>query len=222
MSALHPEVVPQLAELSLDRGRPLVISDADEVLFLFMREFETYLDMRGMYFDWASYALSGNLRHRHDHAQVPFERVPEMIEDFFEHHTELFTPVPLAAESLAALSARAQVVVLTNIPTRQRARRAKCLALHGMDYPVVANVGAKGLAVRHLAEQVDAPVFFLDDSPRNLQSVKLATDRVDRLHFVADARLHKLLGPVTEHHLSTTEWTEARAFIERRMAEAGF
>jgi len=222
VSSLHPEVVPQLAGLSLDPTRPLVISDADEVLFLFMREFETYLDRRGMYFDWASYALSGNLRHRHDNAQVAFEQVPAMIEDFFEHHTDLFTPVPGAAESLAALAERAQVVVLTNIPTRQRERRARCLALHGMDYPVVANVGAKGLAVRHLAEQVQAPVFFLDDSPRNLQSVKLATDRVERLHFVADARLHKLLGPVTEHHLSTTTWTEARAFMERRMTEAGF
>jgi hypothetical protein len=222
MSSLHPDVVPQLAGLALDPGRPLVISDADEVLFLFMREFETYLDMRGMYFDWASYALNGNLRHRHDNAQVASERVPEMIEDFFEHHTDLFSPVPGAAESLAALSERAQVVVLTNIPPKQRERRARCLALHGMDFPVIANVGAKGLPVRHLAEQVQAPVFFLDDSPRNLQSVKLAAEGVDRLHFVADARLHKLLGPVTEHHLSTTEWTEARAFIERRLTEAGF
>jgi hypothetical protein len=222
MSELHPEVEPQLAALALDPTRPLVITDADEVLFLFMRELETYLDVRGMYFDWASYALSGNLRHRHDDSQVALERVPAMIEDFFEHHTDVLSPVPGAAESLSTLAGRAQVVVLTNIPPKQRERRARTLAKHGMDYPVVANVGAKGLPVRHLAERINAPVFFLDDSPRNLKSVALAAERVERLHFVADARLHKLLGPVTEHHLSTTEWTEALAFIERRLTESGF
>jgi hypothetical protein len=222
VSELHPEVEPQLAALTLDPAKPLVITDADEVLFLFMRELETYLDTRGMYFDWASYALSGNLRHRVDNTPVALERVPAMIEDFFEHHTDVLSPVPGAAESLSTLASRAQVIVLSNIPPKQRARRARTLARHGMDYPVVANVGAKGLPVRHLAERVSAPVFFLDDSPRNLKSVALAAERVERLHFVADARLHKLLGPVTEHHLSTTEWSEALAFIEGRLAAQGY
>jgi hypothetical protein len=222
MSSVHPEVAPQLDALTLAADRPLVISDADEVLFLFMRELETYLDLRGMYFDWASYALSGNLRHRADNSPVAFERVPAMIEDFFEHHTDVLSPVPGAAAALGALASRAQVVVLTNIPPRQRARRARTLAKHGMNYPVVANVGAKGLAVRHLAERVNAPVFFLDDSPRNLKSVALAVERVERLHFVADERLFKLLGPVTEHHFSTTTWSEAQAFIEGRLAAQGY
>lgn len=222
MADVHPEVLPQLEALSLDPDRPLVITDADEVLFLFMQGLESYLHAREMYFDWASYALSGNLRHRRDNSAVPLERVPAMIEDFFEHHTDSLDPVPDAADSLAALARRAQVIVLSNLPVKQRERRILALRRHGMDYPVVANVGQKGTPVRRLAERVKGPVFFLDDSPRNLQSVKLAAEQVERLHFVADARLHALLGPVTEHHLSTTLWPEARAHIERRLTEHGY
>src|SRR5258706_14665760 len=109
MSTVHPEVLPQLEALVLEAGRPLVITDADEVLFLFMRELESYLEQRAMYFDWASYALSGNLRYRHDQSAVPLDRVPAMIDDFFEHHTDVLTPVPGAAVALAALALRAQV-----------------------------------------------------------------------------------------------------------------
>lgn len=222
MTLVHPEVLPQLEELALDPGRPLVISDADEVLFLFMHALEGYLDARGMYFDWASYSLSGNLRHRVDASAVPPEQVPAMIDDFFEHHTDTLDPVPGAAESLAALAGRAQVVVLTNLPVKQRQRRIAALTRHGMAYPVVANIGHKGTAVRHMADRVRAPVFFLDDSPRHLQSVALSAERVERLHFCADGRLHDLLGPITDHHLSTSQWADARAFIERRLTEHGY
>jgi len=222
MTLVHPEVLPQLEELVLAPDRPLVISDADEVLFLFMHALEGYLHARAMYFDWSSYALSGNLRYRADASAVPLDRVPAMIDDFFEHHTDTLDPVPGAAEALAALAGRAQVVVLTNLPVKQRHRRIAALARHGMAYPVVANVGHKGTAVRHMADRVRAPVFFLDDSPRNLQSVALSAERVERLHFCADARLHDLLGPVTDHHLSTTQWAHARAFIEERLSAHGF
>ena len=219
---IHHEVKPQLDGLALDRRRPLIVSDCDEVLCLFMQAFEDYLAAQGMYFDWASYALSGNVRRLADKLSVPVEQVAPLVEAFFTAHTESIEPVPGAAESLAALSARAQIVVLTNVPPVLRQRRATALARHGMAYPVVANVGTKGQAVRHLAAQVEAPVFFLDDSPRNLRSVAAAAERVERLHFVADARLHALLGPVTEHHLTTTEWPVARQFIERRLAAQGY
>jgi hypothetical protein len=220
--AIHHEVWPQLDGLVLDAARPLIISDCDEVLCLFMQSFEDYLAAQGLYFDWASYALSGNVRRLADKLSVPADQVAPLVEAFFTAHTEAIEPVPGAAESLAALSARAQIVVLTNIPPNHRRRRIAALARHGMDYPVVANIGTKGEVVRHLAEQVAAPVFFLDDSPRNLRSVAEAAAQVERLHFVADVRLYELLGPVTEHHLRTTDWAAARVFIERRLAEQGY
>ena len=36
---IHDMVVPQLDALVLEAGRPLVITDADEVLFLFLQGF---------------------------------------------------------------------------------------------------------------------------------------------------------------------------------------
>ena len=41
---LSEEISNQIETLELDPDRPLVISDADEVLLQFMRQFEIYLD----------------------------------------------------------------------------------------------------------------------------------------------------------------------------------
>ena len=40
-----------------------------------------------------------------------------------------------------------------------------------MDYPVIVGSGLKGPAVAWLTRHIDAPVFFLDDIPHNIDSV---------------------------------------------------
>lgn len=220
--AIHPDVLAQLDELDLDAATPLIVSDADEVLIEFMVALESYLERNGMFFDWSSFALSGNIRRRDDDSTVDHEVVKSHLEEFFATHAHEMTPVPGAAEALAGLSERAQIVILTNVPLAQREVRRRSLSSHGMDYPVIANIGSKGAPVRHMAERVEAPVFFLDDIPRNHTSVALAAERVLRIHFVADPRLAEMLEPAEDSHYRSDDWPSARAIIERVLDEHGY
>ena len=88
-----------------------------------------------------------------------------------------------------------------------------------MDYQVVANQGLKGPAVARLAERVDAPVAFLDDIPHNIASVARAHEPTRRVHFIADERLAKLIPPAEHSHHHTTQWDEARAYLEAWLKE---
>jgi len=219
---MPPEVARQLAGLAIAPDRPLIVSDADEVLLQFLAGLETYIAGRDLYLDLTSYALTGNIRRRADAAALPGDQVKALLDDFFAARTEVLEPVAGAADALAALAGRAQIVVLTNVPPAQREARAAALRRHGMDYPVVANVGTKGAAVAALAAATAAPTFFLDDIPRNIASVAEAAADVVRIHFVADPRLARLIGPAPDSHARLDDWPAAHAFIERHLAAAGF
>ncbi len=208
--------------LDLDPTRPLIISDADEVLLQFVAGLERYLDGQGLWLDLQTFALSGNIKDKETGEPVPVEKTPDLLSGFFKAEAGNLTAVDHAADALSALSERAQIIVLTNVPTAQRDARAESLARQGMAYPVIANKGLKGPAVSHIASAFTAPVFFLDDIPHNLKSVAESHDASRRLHFIADKRLAKLL-PASEHsHFHSSHWPDAQSFMEEELTKKGF
>lgn len=221
MTDLHPQVAAQLAELAIQAGRPLVVSDADEVLFAFMASFERYLNRRGLIFDWSSFALTGNVRERGSNAALPAPAVRDHLAAFFENHTEDIAPVAGAREALAELGRAAQIVVLSNLPLAQRAARQRALSHHGMDFPLIANIGLKGPAVRALSDRARAPAVFIDDIPHNHSSVAAAAGAVWRLHMVADPRLARLLDRAPDSHARIDTWPEAAPVLAARLGIAG-
>jgi hypothetical protein len=220
--ALHEDVVPQIEALNLRRGVPLIVSDCDEVLMQFLVGLETYLETQGLWLDLQSYALTGNIRHRDTNEVFAAAGMPDLMKGFFAASTHALLAVPGAAEALKALSSRAQIVVLTNVPLADKETRARSLAAQGMGYPVIANKGLKGGAVRKLAHMVEAPVFFLDDIPHNIASVAAAHAPTHRVHFIADPRLARLMGPAEHSHFHTSDWALAHDFISARLEEEGF
>jgi hypothetical protein len=217
---IAPEVAAQIAALALEPSRPLVITDADEVLFYFVRGFAAYLVSRGFWLDLASFQLFGNIKYagRDDLATV--EEASELLATFFAERTERIEPVAGAAEVLARLSAEAQIIVLSNLPTGSRPARERALQKAGMPYPLVVNSGVKGPAVRCLADRAGAAeVFFLDDIPRNILSVSLAAPAVTAIHFVADPHLATLVGPAEGCHHRLDDWPAVEALITSRLAE---
>lgn len=218
-TALPAPVAEQLAALALTRGRPLLIVDADEVLFYFMRGLERFLDGRDLYFDWASYALHGNIRQRQDNAPVAAEILHPLLQRFFAEATEELEPVDGAAEALAALSETAQIVVLSNVPMPAREARIRALARHGMAYPLIANTGPKGPAVATLLRQVMAPAAFVDDIPHNHTSVAAMAPAAHRLHYIADQRLAALLGPAPDCHHRAETWPDLQAHIHSLLTQ---
>lgn len=212
----------QLADLALEPGKPIVVSDADEVLFAFMAGFETYLLSRGFRFHWDSYALLGNIRRAADGVAVERADVQHLLASFFIERTEHLAPIPGAAEGLAALSRRAQVVILSNVPHGQREARLKALAKNGMAYPLIANQGSKGRAVRALADRVGAPVIFIDDIPSQHSSVREAVTGAFCLHFVGEPRLARLLPQAEASDCRADTWAEALPVLERRLTGLGY
>ncbi|MEQ9638980.1 MAG: hypothetical protein RIM84_03070 [Alphaproteobacteria bacterium] len=222
MSDLHADVASQLAELVLAPDRPLIVCDADEVLLQFVRGLEDFLHAQDMWLDLTTYALTGNIKRRADDAVVEATEVQSLLGAFFDQRTGHLEPVDGAAAALSALSERAQVMVLSNVPLPQRPIRRATLARHGMDYPVVANIGAKGAALAALAADIAAPVVFIDDIPRQHDAVAKLAPEVIRLHFVADPRLARLIAPAESAHARHDDWAAARAYIEGHLAEHGF
>lgn len=216
-----PAVAAQLDGLAIRPGRPLIVADADEVLFLFMRGFERFLAAQSLYFDWTSFALHGNIRRRADEAAVPLEDVQGLLSAFFARDTEALEPVEGAAEALATLSRRADVVILSNLPLDAKPARERALKRHGMDYPLVAGHGPKGPAIAALAERAAAPIFFIDDIPHNHASVAKMAPATQRLHYVADPRLSALLGPSPHCHSRFEDWPAIMAHIVEQLDAGG-
>ncbi|MFX8680852.1 hypothetical protein ABTM69_19590, partial [Acinetobacter baumannii] len=127
--------------------------------------FEQYLETQGCAIALTSFALVGNIRRIADDSALAQAEVGALLAGFFADHTETLTPVPGAADALAELSERMQVVVLSNLPLAQAPARGRALQAAGMDYPIIANTGSKGGAVRRLKEMAGAPVAFVDDIP---------------------------------------------------------
>ena len=194
MNGLPAATLAQLEAAGVEFGRPLLISDADEVLFRFVETFVDHIEERGYSFDWSSFRLTGNVRRTSDGAVLDQPQVFALLQTFFAERAEDIPPVPGAAEALGRLARiGVQIVVLTNIPAAQRDARRVALARNRMPYPVVVNSGDKGPAAAWLAARAGAPAVFIDDGPNNHVSVKQAAPGIACLHFVATERLAGLV-----------------------------
>ncbi len=105
-------------------------------------------------------------------------------------------------------------MVLSNVSEQAAVGRSANLARHGMAYPVIPNAGAKGAAVRRLAEAAGGPVFFLDDIGWHLDTVAQAWPDAHQIHFVNDPRLFRLAEPSRHARLFTSSWLEAGAHLK--------
>lgn len=220
--AWDEDVLTQLQALQLAPHRPLIVTDADEVLVQFISGLERYLERNGYWLNLKSFAITGNVRRRGENEPLGHEQVQELLAAFFAADTAMLEPVEGAAEALRALHPRAQILVLSNVPPGQAQTRRNWLARHGMDYPLIANSGSKGEPLRHLAGRIEAPLFFLDDLPPHLDAVAAKAPEAHLLHFIAHPRLAALVGAAENYHLRTSNWPEARLFIEQRLDALGF
>ena len=216
------ETLTQLQGLTLAPERPLIVSDADGVLLQFVERFEHFLSERALWLDMSSFALGGNIKHRDTNRPWPQERMSELIDDFFLHETDKIAPVPHAAQALQELSQRAQIVVLSNLPLRDRERRAANLAAHGMEYPVVAGTGPKGPAVGWLQQQMDAPVFFLDDIHYHIDSVAQHAPTTRCVQFLVHEGFRKFATETKSADTHVHDWKTAHSWLQQALTQSGY
>ncbi|MBI3677731.1 MAG: hypothetical protein HY243_14070 [Proteobacteria bacterium] len=205
------------ATVPLRSGRPLLIVDADEVLLRFADGFDRFLRQRELFLDLTSYRLHGNVKRLSDQTPVLDIEVTALLEDF-RSELDWLEAVEDARETIAALTTLLDIVVLSNVNASQAPARLRNLTALGMHYPLVVNSGAKGLAVKALAQRAGRPAFFVDDIPQHHASVAEMAPEVFRIHLIGDERLKPLL-PLSPHvHLRAETWHDADAFIRRTLA----
>lgn len=209
-------VLAELEAAKIEPGRPLVAVDADEVLIHFAAHFKTYCEERGYGFALIEYRLDSALS-KPDGARLSRDEISGLIWGFIEERTRRQPPIDGAAAALRSLSAEAQVVVLTNAPSKVRADRIANLAGHGMSYPVVMNEGGKGRALAWLSARARAPVVFVDDSVAQHGSAAKHAPQVMRFHMVAPEILRPIIGEAPGA-IRTPSWLDALPRIERALA----
>lgn len=198
---------------SFRRGHPTLLVDADEVILRFMEHLELHCNDNGFDVNLESFRLSGNIIHRQSGVAATQETVKELIASFFDERVNDIPPVAGAAEALSELSNTHQIAVLTNIPHKHRERREESLHNLGFPYPVLANSGEKGPAVKTISDALEAPITFIDDLPPQLASVAAHAPHTHLVHFVADPRLAKLIPKAEAAHVRIDKWHQLKEHL---------
>ncbi|MER8576544.1 DUF2608 domain-containing protein [Mesorhizobium sp. M1338] len=203
-----PETARQIEELVAD-DRPLLVLDVDDVLLEFIRPFPNFLRARGYDLTLASFQLTGNIAETASGRLIEQPEVTALLGDFFDAQADWQSITEGAAEALAGLGDRAEIILLTAMPHRHRAVRRAHLDALGVSYPLLTTEMAKGPAVAKLRGKARRPVVFVDDQPRNLASVHDAVADAELFHLMADNSLRAFLPPVPDDVIVVQDWREA-------------
>ena len=196
---------------------PLVIVDVDEVLARFMHGFGTFIARHGFELRFDRYALFQNIYRPGETEHLDLIAGRALFDDFFRDGAEDLLPATGAADALADLSTRADIVILTNAPEHGRQARGRWLKTHGFDYPLVINSGPKGPSAAYLSERTASPSVFIDDLLPQLDSVAQSAPWVTRFQMVADERLRPLAPSDPERHTRIDLWSDLKPAIERKL-----
>lgn len=212
-----PVTATEIERLVLGKEKPLIICDVDEVLLHFLQGLENHLAQQGCWLDPASFALTGNVRSTETNIPVSQTRVGELLFGFFAEGSHEMDPIEGARDALLELSVTCDIVLLTNIPRDYLEQRKTNLLDEGFDFPLVFNQGGKGAAVIQINKLGGRPSFFIDDSPKNIQSVAESAPETVLIHFMQDDRFRKVMPELPEAALQAAHWSHMKSFIDQHL-----
>jgi FMN phosphatase YigB (HAD superfamily) len=200
-------------------GRPLLVSDCDEVLLHMIAHFADWVEeAHGLSFDLGAPGFRDALRDG-EGRPVPEDRVWPLLDQFFDGEMHRQNVVPGAAEALAAIAETADIVILTNIGDEYQAARMEQLGRVGIGHRVLCNRGGKGRPLLELlAELKPSATVFVDDLAVHHESVAKHAPEVWRLHMIAEPRLAAPTPPAPHAHARIDSWDEALPWILDKLA----
>lgn len=204
--------------LSQAQGRPLLITDCDEVLLHMVSHFADWVrEAHDLSFDLAAAGFRDALRDA-DGQPVAEERIWPLLDGFFATEMHRQNVVPGAAEALRAIGAKADIVVLTNIGDAFEAGRIEQLARFEIHHRVLCNRGGKGVPVRELIEELrPSATVFVDDLAVHHHSVAKHAPEAWRLHMIAEPLLAAGTAPAPYAHARIDDWHAAVPWILDRL-----
>jgi hypothetical protein len=203
-----PETARQIEELAAD-DRPLLVLDVDDVVLEFIRPFPNFLKSRGFGLTLASFRLTGNIAETASGRLIEQPEVTALLGEFFDAQADWQSITDGAAEALAMLGGRAEIVLLTAMPHKHRAVRRAHLDALGLPYPLLTTEMAKGPAVAKLRGNKGRPAAFVDDQPSNLASARNSVADVHLFHLMADNSLRAFLPPMPNDIAVVDNWRDA-------------
>jgi hypothetical protein len=203
-----PETARQIEELAAD-DRPLLVLDVDDVVLEFIRPFPNFLKSRGFGLTLASFRLTGNIAETASGRLIEQPEVTALLGEFFDAQADWQSITDGAAEALAMLGGRAEIVLLTAMPHKHRAVRRAHLDALGLPYPLLTTEMAKGPAVAKLRGNKGRPAAFVDDQPSNLVSARNSVADVHLFHLMADNSLRAFLPPMPNDIAVVDNWRDA-------------
>ncbi len=199
-------------------GRPLLVTDCDEVLLHMVSHFADWVaDAHDLTFDLSAPGFRDALRGA-DGQPVEAERVWPLLDGFFASEMHRQNVVPGAVEALARISDHADIVILTNIGDEYEAGRVEQLERFDIRHRVLCNRGGKGRPVLELIEAMaPSATVFVDDLAVHHESVAVHAPDVWRLHMIAEPRLAAHTPPAPHAHARIDSWGEAVPWILDRL-----
>ena len=200
-------------------GRPLLITDCDEVLLHMVAHFQDWLgEAHAIDFAFETGSFAEALTHRENGARVAEDRVWPLLTDFFRGEMHRQTLVPGALEALGRIGEVADIVILTNLGDEAHGWRVEQLAAHGIAHEVVCNQGGKGVPARAIIERhAAASAVFVDDLAVHHASVARHAPATWRLHMVAEPRLAPAVPRAEHAHERIDDWPTATDWILERL-----
>jgi hypothetical protein len=201
-------------------GRPLLVTDCDEVLLHMVSHFADWLpEAQGLSFDLSAPGFRDAIR---DSSGQPVgeERVWPLLDSFFQTEMHRQNIVPGAAEALRAIGEEADIVVLTNVGDEFEAGRVEQLERFEIRHRVLCNRGGKGPPLLELVEEMKPSVtVFVDDLAVHHHSVAKHAPFVWRLHMIAEPRIATHTPPSPHAHARIDDWAQATGWIRARFAQ---
>lgn len=202
-------------------GRPLLISDCDDVLLHFAPHFADYVaEAYGYHFALGRPGFVGALTDEQGVAVAP-ERAWELLGGFFDAEMHRQHLVDGALEALRTIGREADIVILTNIRDEYQANRVEQLERLEIRHRVLCNQGGKGRPVTEiLAEMQPSATVFVDDLPVHHESVAKHAPQVWRLHMIAEPLMAAATPPSEHAHARIDHWDEALPWVLEKLRGA--
>lgn len=198
-------------------GRPLIVCDIDEVVLQFIDPFKQFLLSEGHDLLPRSFKLTGNVVSTASGEAVPADAVKALLEAFFCVQESWQTPVPQVCDSLANLSAQADIIFLTAMSPRHVPMRRALLDRHGLPYPLLATEHAKGPLLARLLGETALPTAFIDDLAPNLHSVRDSVPGCVLINMMADEEFRRMAPQPGEGILSSENWAETETLLRNHL-----
>ena len=197
----------------IDKDLPLLICDADEVIFNFMDSFDEFLNVNNMYFSYETFKLNGNILQKKNNIPVSSNEVPKIITNFFEHYTMKMPFIKNAKEVLKELSYRINIIILSNIPKASSLSRINYLKKNDMHYTFICNEGPKNIKCMELEKLTNKNIFFIDDLPSQITSVSNSCKNIITIHFLQNKKLIKIIPEVKDCNYKVNNWNDVKKII---------